>query len=175
VIESGVSEKRGFYLWGFYNKSHFWVNVYLGISKKGKEASNLRARILEELKDERAFLWRAYCSKDKVMSFDPRYQTQVKRALRKGGATHVFWIEELDLPPKSFESVENDLVEAMNPTGNRRRLRPSGKVEPKAGELLSRFREMIHLERDKKPASVLKLNYHKEFWESVGEAEPTAP
>jgi hypothetical protein len=50
-----VPEQGGFYLWGFYNHNKFWVNVYLGMATEGKTA-NLRARLYEELTNERAFV-----------------------------------------------------------------------------------------------------------------------
>jgi hypothetical protein len=167
--------KRGFYLWGFYNHRNFWVNVYLGMSEKGKKTSDLRARIMEELKDDRAFVWREFCPTDKVMALDPKYQTVVRRALRKAGSTHIFWVAEPHLAQDEFESIEYDLIEAMNPTGNRRRLTPSKRVQPEAGKILNIFREMIHEVRVKDPTTRFKLKYHKEFWRWVGEAEPSTP
>lgn len=173
LSEAEVPKKRGFYLWGFYNHEDFWINVYVGISAKGK-TSDLKARVLEELKDERAFIWRESYTTTEVIGFDPKYETVVKRALRKAGSTHVFWVAETQLAKRTFEAVEYDLIEAMNPTGNRMRRTPSGIVQPEAGKILNTFREMIHGERGK-PTSRLKLDYHKDFWKWVGRVEPTTP
>jgi len=173
-----VPEEQGFYLWGFYNPSRFWVNVYVG--KAGKKATgkyaNLNWRLEEELKDERAFLWREFYSKDKVMGFAPKYREKVKLALGKAGSTHIFWVSKpvADLKSDDIEAVENDLIEAMNPTGNRQRRKPSAHVQKDAGQILNIFRAMIHVEREK-PTSRHRLDYHDEFWQNVGEVKPTAP
>jgi hypothetical protein len=174
LTNAGVPMKRGFYLWGFYNHQKFWVNVYFGMSEIGKKASDLRARILEELKDERAFIWREFYETGRIINFEPNYRKEVKRALRKAGATHIFWVAAPHLERETFEAVEYDLIEAMNPTGNRRRRKPSRIVQPKADEILSTFRELIHGDRDE-PKSQYKLKYHKEFWKWVGEVDPPTP
>src|ERR1700690_4650184 len=77
-----VPKQRGFYLWGFYNKKKFWVNVYLGKADLRKTA-HLRDRLYKELTAERAFAWREFYEKEKVVGFDLEYPTEVKRALRK--------------------------------------------------------------------------------------------
>jgi hypothetical protein len=170
-----VPNEQGFYLWGFYNPQKFWINVYLGKAGKGKTA-NLNARLLEELKDERAFVWRNFmASKDEVVGFDPKYPAEVKRALHKAGSTHIFWVSapEADLKPENVEPVENDLIEAMNPTANRRRITPSANLQQQAGKFLNAFREMIHSERNRN--TMFHVTYHDQFWRWVGEGEPPTP
>ncbi len=56
TVVSSIARERGLYLWGTYGKNGLWRNMYLGKTGVGK-TSHLHARILEELKDERIFLW----------------------------------------------------------------------------------------------------------------------
>jgi len=169
-----IPDKFGFYLWGFYDHKKFWVNVYLG--KSGNEVegktAHLRYRIREELGDERAFAWRAFCPKDKVISLDPNYPAEVKRAINKAGSTHIFWVAPPNIESQNIEPIENALIETMNPTGNRRRCLPLGDLQ-QTGEVLESFRGMIH--RQENRDSAYRLNYHKEFWKWVGQADPKTP
>ena len=56
IVESIPNNTPGWYLWGNFNDTGFWHTVYLG--KAGnKKTSSLRARIKEELLDERAAFW----------------------------------------------------------------------------------------------------------------------
>jgi hypothetical protein len=91
-----VAKAQGFYLWGRYNQNGLWRNIYLGKAGFGKTA-HLRARLLEELKDESACLWRAFVSvamleeageRNSSPRMWPLYRTHMSRALRKAGATH---------------------------------------------------------------------------------------
>jgi hypothetical protein len=58
VATEPVDECQGFYLWGSYDGQGLWRNIYLGWRDSGKARRIFRKRICEELKDERAFLWR---------------------------------------------------------------------------------------------------------------------
>lgn len=57
-ITEPIDEERGFYLWGRYDHKRSWHSIYLGMAGFKKDKTNLRRRIVEELKDERAFVWR---------------------------------------------------------------------------------------------------------------------
>jgi hypothetical protein len=168
-----VPDEQGFYLYGFYNSQKFWINIYVGKAGKGKTAS-LRVRISDELKKERAFIWRAYFKREEVLRFDyPKYQSEVARAFHKAGSTHVFWVATPELQPEIVEPVENDLIEAMNPTGNRRRITPSATLRREAGAIFDAFREMVHDPQNRN--SKFHLTFHDEFWKWVGESEPSTP
>jgi hypothetical protein len=58
LIAQQVDEVAGFYVWGRYDRKRFWHSIYLGKAGFKEDKKNLRKRILEELKDERAFVWR---------------------------------------------------------------------------------------------------------------------
>jgi hypothetical protein len=178
-----VPDEQGFYLWGFYNPSRFWINVYSGKAGKGKTAS-LRARLLEELKDERACIWREVNPDNATLlgigkrthpQMWHKYEKDWKRTLGKAGSTHIFWVAAppLDLEPDNVESFENDLIEVMNPTGNRRRIMPAPALQQKAANILNAFRDMIHSEENRK--GKFPLDYHDELWKWVGQAEPPTP
>jgi hypothetical protein len=129
LTDPEVPKKAGFYLWGFYDKRKFWVNIYLG--KAGNDAkgkfAHLRWRIREELMDERAFAWRAFTKeKESTVQLDyPRYRREVLRAINKAGSTHIFWVAVPSSNPANIKSIESDLIETLNPTGNRERNPPS--------------------------------------------------
>jgi hypothetical protein len=167
-----VPPNPGFYLWGFYNVNKFWVNVYLGMASEGK-AANLGSRLYEELTNERAFVWRNHYSREQVIGFDPNYPVEAARALRKAGSTHVFWVATPHLPKESIKLVEKDLIEAMNPTGNRARSKPLPTLQNEAGEIFDSFRGMIHRQENRN--TQFHVDYHDEFWRWVGESEPSTP
>jgi|HubBroStandDraft_6_1064221.scaffolds.fasta_scaffold00205_47 hypothetical protein len=180
---SDVPNEQGFYLWGFYNRSGFWINVYCGKAGKGKTA-DLRDRLYKELTAENASIWREVNPDNaRVLSIGEqihptmwyKYKTHWERALNKAGSTHIFWVAtpESELKPENVESVENDLIEAMNPTGNRQRRLPAARLQQDAGKIFGAFREMIHLENNR--SSKFHLKYHDEFWKWVGRTEPSMP
>lgn len=178
VLE-GVPDKRGFYLWGFYNSRKFWVNVYFGKSDEGKTA-HLKERLYKELTAERAAIWREVNPDNaQVLAIGEKvhpkmwhkYEPHWKRALGKAGSTHIFWVAPPDLSPRSVDPIENDLIEALNPTGNRQRRTPSPTLQDRAGEILNKFRQMVHANRE----SQFPLEYHKNFWKLAGQAEPPTP
>jgi len=48
---------------------------------------------------------------------------------------------------------------------------PNAAIQQQAGEILSTFRDMMHREENRK--TNFKLDYHKDFWKWVGDAEPS--
>jgi len=176
-----VPDKQGFYLWGFYNSSKFWINVYLGKAHKGKTA-HLKDRLYKELTAERASIWREVNPDNATLlkigqEIHPtmwrEYESHWKRALHKVGSTHILWVATPDLTEGNVAPIESDLIEAMNPTGNRQRRMPSATLQQEAGKVFNSFREIIHLEKNRE--TQFDLTYHKRFWESVGKTEPSAP
>jgi hypothetical protein len=183
LADSNVPNEQGFYLWGFYNRSRFWINVYCGKAGRGKTA-HLRDRLYKELTAENACVWREVNPDDaRVLSIGEHIHRTMwhdvkpkwERALHKAGSTHIFWVAmpESELNLHNIEPVENDLIEAMNPTGNRQRRRPSATLQSEAGTIFKAFREMIHLEKNRSTA--LHLDYHDKFWSRVGKTEPSTP
>jgi heme-degrading monooxygenase HmoA len=126
-IIRNVPDGQGFYLWGYYQK-RLWRNVYIGKAGKGNKA-NLRTRILEELKDERAALWCEFQSEEALKRWEhERYRKQIERALRKRGSTHVVWVSTPALSNADVMRVESDLIEALNPKANTQRPAPPTRV-----------------------------------------------
>src|SRR5437588_6573966 len=81
----------------------------------------LRKRILEELKDERAFVWRYIYDEAEVLAIrdrihDGRYTW--KRPLLKAGATEIIWVPAPKLSDSEILMVEADLIEALSPSAN---------------------------------------------------------
>jgi hypothetical protein len=176
-----VPNEQGFYLWGFYNPRKFWINVYCGQADKLKTA-HLRDRLYKELTAERACIWREVNPDDnQVLAIGAqvhptmwiKYKPHWERALRKAGSTHIFWVATSGLSPEDVDHIESDLIEAMNPTGNRQRRTPNAAIQQQAGEVLRMFRDMIHREENRK--TKFELHYHKHFWKWVGYTKPSAP
>jgi hypothetical protein len=89
-IVDAVPELPGFYIWGRYDSRRYWRSIYLGKAGYGpkKNKNNLRVRILEELKDERGFVWCHVYEQEEVRKIchrisDGKYSW--KRALFKMG------------------------------------------------------------------------------------------
>lgn len=119
---SGVQESAGIYVW--YDSQNQNV-IYAGKSTKRK-TSNLRARLVEELKEERAFLWagkRIGIGVDKIHSkwqeFYPDIQDKgggrrhIDRAIRKSNSTHVIVISlpALNEEPQIIGSIEAHVIQ----------------------------------------------------------------
>jgi hypothetical protein len=137
-LTKDIPETQGIYIWGCYDKGK-WRTIYVGQAGRGK-TSNLRARILEELKDERCCLWRAVCSEKKLYEIGPRvhpknprrWEEKIKsewnRALRKAGTTHIVW-SQTDVGNKDVRKIEAVLIEEFDPEANKARLSKTLKRE----------------------------------------------
>jgi hypothetical protein len=150
-VTERVDEAQGFYLWGTYNDKRLWENIYLGMAGYGNHKS-LRKRIREELMDERCCVWRLVYTRDeldaiRVKIYEGRYRTEWERGMRKAGSTHIVWVSAPGIVPGHVKDVEADLIEALNPRANRRRLPPPDYLQPEAKEIFGCFRECIHKNR----------------------------
>lgn len=146
-----VGKRQGFYLWGFFESNGLWRNVYLGKAGLGKSAS-LRSRILEELKDERWFVWRNFWDelylRELGGSIYPRkwneYAMHVDRAFRKARSTHIVWVLTPNLTNKDVLRVEADLIEAMNPGANHQRPTPPSSLQQDTAKVFEILRQRVH-------------------------------
>jgi hypothetical protein len=147
-----IDRAQGFYLWGYYDVKRYWHSLYLGKVGFGK-ASNLRARILEELKDERWFVWLSVFTKDQVFDHSNRlfpgesHRKACERALRKEKATHIVWVPAERVLRENVLRVEADLIEAINPWANLMRPTPPNTVQEEATKIFQSFRRTIHFAR----------------------------
>jgi len=150
-----IAPVQGFYLWGRYEANGLWRNIYLGKAGFGKTA-HLRARILEELKDERACLWRAFVSEETLkkagMQNHPmmwhKYQYHMTRSLKKTGTTHIAWVADPDSPNSAVKNIESDLIETLNPRANISRPVPPVTLQKHTKEIIAEFRSLIHRHRN---------------------------
>jgi hypothetical protein len=150
-----IAPAQGFYLWGWYEANGLWRNIYLGKAGFGKTA-HLRARILEELKDERACIWRAFVSEKTLtkagMLNHPtmwnKYQSHMARALKKTGTTHIAWVADPDLRNSDVRDIESDLIETLNPRANVSRPVPPVTLQEHTKEVIAEFRSLIHAHRN---------------------------
>ncbi|HVA16252.1 MAG TPA: hypothetical protein VMV59_00925 [Candidatus Dormibacteraeota bacterium] len=147
-LTAPVPSAQGFYLWGQYNDKRFWTNIYLGKAGLGKSA-NLRSRLCEELKDERAFAWRAVYTSDELSKIrermhGPKYVANWERAAKKVLTTHIIWVSMNDKSNADVLRIEEDLIEALNPIANLRRTTPPPDLKKDATVVFDEFREQIH-------------------------------
>jgi hypothetical protein len=161
-ISSPISPKAGFYLWGKYDKKGFWKNVYIGKAGYGKTAS-LQARIREELKDERVFLWRNVLSKEHILELVNRYYPHGKYNVGcnrmvdgREGTSHIIWVAVPELTNnKQVEDVENDLIETLNPKDNKKRPVPPHDLQGWTSKIVAEFRKQVHDHRKERFKVVL--------------------
>jgi hypothetical protein len=151
-LVEGVADSKGFYLWGFYESQGLWRNKYLGKAGYGR-ISHLRARIREELNDERVVFWasrrqEAFEIGQKVFPEKwSEYRLHWERALRKAPSTHIVWVACAWLTDDAVTSVEADLIETLNPTANMQRPGPPSAFQGPTREIIGELRNQIHEHR----------------------------
>ena len=152
-----IAAEQGFYLWGRYESNGLWRNIYLGKAGFGKTA-HLRARILEELKDEQACILRAFVSEKVLKEAWERnypkmwhvYKRHMDRALRKTGTTHIAWVADPELSNSAVQNIESDLIETFSPRANISRPVPPVTLQEHTKEIIGEFRTLIHENRSGK-------------------------
>ena len=128
-----------------------------GQGRVQEDKKNLRKRILEELKDEHAFVWRYIYDETEVLAIcdrihDGRYTW--KRPLLKAGTTEIIWVPAPKLSDPEILMVEADLIEALNPSANLSRPTPVRLVQRHATTVFSQLREIIHKNRPDKASEL---------------------
>jgi hypothetical protein len=161
ALTVSIDEVPGFYVWGHFDRRLYWHSTYLGKSGLGK-TTHLRARIYEELIDERVFAWRLVHSEQEVLNICSKvfaarpvyqrltavYERAWKRAMQKYGATHIIWVTApATLAAGNVLRVEADLIEALNPSKNIQRPTPPDSVQAEATEMFQGLRSTIHAVR----------------------------
>ena len=154
-LMTDVPNTSGFYIWGNYQPNGLWRTIYLGKAGYGK-TTGLKARLTEELKDERLCIWcRKQEDHDAIKDTWLRGATHpagirhAVRSLKKLGSTHIFAVtvptDEID--NKSITAIESDLIETMNPIANMMRPGPSSSLQDVTIEIIRHFKNAIHLNR----------------------------
>ncbi len=151
-LSASVAAQQGFYLWGRFDDRRFWHNVYLGKAGFGRTA-HLRARIVEELSDERALFW-ASVMPDQALrgrienaypKMWPVYAKHTERALKKQGSTHIVWAVAPGLSNSDVRDVESELIGALNPRANLLRPIPPAHLTRHAAAIIETLRRVIHI------------------------------
>jgi hypothetical protein len=156
-ITKPVDEEPGFYLWGRYDCKRYWHSIYLGTAGYKRDKTSLRRRITEELKDERAFVWRFVYSEADVLEVCRRIhggKYTWRRPIRKVAATEIIWIPGPGLSDSRIRMIEADLIEALSPSANLVRPAPVRNVQDDAARIFAQFREIIHRNRPDKPSKL---------------------
>lgn len=149
-----IAATQGFYLWGRYERNGLWRNVYLGKAGFGRTA-HLRARIQEELKDERACIWCAFVSVRTMEAVGERnyprkwhqYKKDMHRALKKKGTTHIVWVADPHLDNSQVQNIESDLIETLSPSANMSRPVPPVILQEHTKTIIGELRALIHAHR----------------------------
>jgi len=155
-LTQSIADLQGFYIWGYYESNGLWRTIYLGKAGLGRTAS-LRARITEELKDERALIWRGKHSglDDEALErlwlghYPPSpgskaSENHVKRALSKAGSTHIIWVATREIDNGHVARIEADLTEALNPSANVQRPAPTSGLQEMTVSVIQRFKAEMH-------------------------------
>lgn len=155
-LTKSIAELQGFYIWGQYAQKGLWKTVYLGKAGFGRTAS-LRARIKEELKDERPLIWcgsHTGLDEDAVIalwygSYPPHQGAinHVNRALRKKESTYIIWVATANIDNADVKIIEADLIETLNPWANVHRPTPRSDLQETTVEVIQHFKTEIHRHR----------------------------
>lgn len=157
-LTESISENGGFYIWGSYTNKGLWNNIYIGKAGFNK-TTGLKARIKEELKDERQFFWKIKLSeieiKEKCSKLYPqmahKYTVEWDRHFRKFNSTHIIWVAINESSKEEFEkdilTIESDLIETMNPIANRNRPKPYGELQMTTIDIIKEIKHHIHENR----------------------------
>ncbi len=159
IVTSSIVDECGFYLWGSYEANGLWRNRYLGKAGYGK-TSHLRARITEELRDERCFLWSAILEQDKILALGRQHYESMwykceagwLRSLKKAKTSHIIWVSTPELENAQVHDVEADLIETFNPIANVSRPTPPATLQTDTKEIIGHFRYRIHKHRPPRSA-----------------------
>lgn len=125
IVSSIPNDKPGWYIWGKFNNVGWWETVYLG--KAGnKKTSSLRARIKEELLDERCSFWATLfgiepISKQFKKIFKDKYGHN-NRQYRKLGTHFVIWASAEPISEEEILQEEKTLITLYRPTVNIQRV-----------------------------------------------------
>jgi len=159
-LTESIPEEQGFYLWGKYERNGLWKNIYLGKAGYGMTA-HLRSRILEELKDERQFLWCSVFTEEQLFAkgqefYRSMWKTYInhwRRAIAKAGTSHIVWVATPEVGGQEVPNIEKDLIETLNPTANLMRAAPPSSLQPFTRDIIACFRQEIHRSRPRTSVS----------------------
>jgi hypothetical protein len=115
----------GWYFWVGRSDNPDHGHVYIGQAQSRKTAS-LHNRLEKELHVEYVGLWSTIHGDNAIVDFIrkySKYETQIRRAARKWGATHVLWYGEEGLTKDQLNFVENKLITIYEPRANKKKPR----------------------------------------------------
>lgn len=124
---SSIPKQAGFYTWF---KAGVARPIYVGKASEGKTC-HLHARLLEEVKEERGFLWAGELighTEDHLHAIWQDYypdqpgknggRRHITRSIRKRNSTHIVVIPAPSLDKESVGSIENHLIKMLAPEVN---------------------------------------------------------
>jgi hypothetical protein len=124
-VVASIPANAGWYLWGRFNDVGFWETVYLGKSGN-KKTSSLKARLKEELLDERAAFWATlYGSETTERQFQKIYKHKYgpgTRSYRKRNIHFIVWVSATPITEEEVHSEEKILITLYRPAVNIQRV-----------------------------------------------------
>lgn len=124
LVES-IPTKAGWYNWGRVNDVGVWETIYLGKSGNRK-TSSLKARIKEELLDERMAFWATVYGSE---STERQYQKIFKnkygpatRSYRKRNIHFIAWLAVDEISEEDIKAEERTLIMLYRPAVNIQRV-----------------------------------------------------
>lgn len=150
-LVSIVPKLPGIYVWGHFDCAGDWKYDYVGKSWSGI-TSHLYARLLEEIKEERGFLWcGSRIGVTESMLIERHLQNHperpgknfsvnhITRAMRKRDATHIVVVAMEGMSNENIRALESNLIAMLKPRGNSQR----GKQSPHHTELTDRVASIL--------------------------------
>ena len=134
-LVSNIPKEQGWYLWGKFNENSKWKSIYLGKSGNLK-TSSLKARIKEELSDERVVFWAFIYGKKQAFKnqhklYYGKYDKGAKRSLKKFGTNFIIWVSDKTTNENDIISEEKKLISYYKPTSNIQRTKSEPSLKTK--------------------------------------------
>lgn len=125
LVSNVPDNKAGWYLWGKFNEVGWWETIYLGRAGNQK-TSSLRARLREELSDERVAFWatiygREVATKIAHKLYKGKYLSGTQRSLRKSNAHFIIWLSCSEISEADIAKEEGILIDVYRPANNAKR------------------------------------------------------
>ena len=124
-LVANVPEWPGWYLWGRCDEMGQWETVYAGMTRRGK-TSSLRARLREELRDEKVAIWSAIYGSEFALRqvhelYNGKWDRENSRSALKSPSRIIVWAGVEEITPEEVARQEGFLINIFNPTANRQR------------------------------------------------------
>jgi len=142
-ITQSIPVKAGWYNWGHFNNVGFWETIYFG--KTGnKKTSSLKARIKEEILDERGAFWATiYGSEPTEKQFQKMTKNKYGSGVhmyRKSNTHFIVWVSADNISEEGVKREEEMLIALYRPSFNvQRKIKYPSHIHPHTKKILEIF------------------------------------